>query len=736
MTPREATRQRTALLESALHYARRGWPVFPLHSVTDGRCSCERECGRDAGKHPRFRTGDLEHGLRDATTDEDTIRCWWATWPDANMAIRTGAESGLVVVDIDQKPGADERWAALVTAHGGLPATPQSLTGSGGGHLLFAHPGVPVPSRDAALGFLGVDCKADGGYIVAPPSRHRTGPCYEWELSSHPDEVPLTPLPAWLVARLTASSNGTAPGPHAAPVDEIIIDGKRNATLASLAGSMRRRGMTADEILVALQAVNQRCAPPLPEKELGQIATSIGRYTPAAPPDADPAMGGPEPSGRRSLPSGPSAATSEVAVAVQLSTLTPSRVDWVWPSRLARGKLTVLSGDPGFGKSVLLLDLIARLSTGAPWPDRGTAPLGRVVLLSAEDGLADTILPRLLAADGDARRVHVLQAVRTGDREVPFDLTRDLGALERLVTQLGEVVLVGVDPVSAYFGKTDSHKDGSMRGVLLPLAALAERQHVAVAAISHLNKETKETAKKALYRTTGSIALVAAARMAFIVGPHPQDPARRVLVHQKNNLAPVPPTLGFRLVAPADVVQVAWDPDAVPDLTADAVLAPPESDAQQPDAESCLRQLLQDGPFPAVEGLKQAQALRLSESTIWRARKTLGIEAKRFDDRWWWVPSGWPWPPDPKNSPPPAKNSRPTAPSREFLNSWKAPPPQGFTPNTPREALEALQQQQLLTHTHPPKNSPPGDPPRARGGLIAVPAKSYLHQIVPTEGVE
>jgi DNA-binding transcriptional ArsR family regulator len=269
VTPREATLHRTALLESALHYARQGWPVFPLHSIHGGHCSCGKDCGRDAGKHPRWRAGDLEHGLLDGSTDEAKIRDWWATWPDANVGIRTGAESGLVVVDLDPKPGAEEQWAALVAGHEPMPATPESITGGGGRHLLFAHPGGYVKSRDAALGFPGVDCKADGGYIVAPPSTHRSGRCYEWELSAHPDDVPLAPAPAWFLALLTRSegreeTNGS--GPRAAEDWAALLqgtpEGERHAVLCRIAGHYLGLGIPADEVEEICLGVAARCRPP------------------------------------------------------------------------------------------------------------------------------------------------------------------------------------------------------------------------------------------------------------------------------------------------------------------------------------------------------------------------------------------------------------------------------------------------------------------------------------------
>jgi putative DNA primase/helicase len=167
----------------------------------------------------------------------------------------------------------------LVARHGRPPPGPVSHTGGGGRHLLFAHPGRPVPSRAGALG-PGLDVRGDGGYIVAPPSRHRSGRRYKWEVSSHPAEVALPPAPAWLVEEATAL--GHAPSGLPAPrLDDVIPEGRRNAMLTSLAGGMRKRGMRSEEIEAALAAVNaRRCAPPLAAAEVRAIAASVGRYAP------------------------------------------------------------------------------------------------------------------------------------------------------------------------------------------------------------------------------------------------------------------------------------------------------------------------------------------------------------------------------------------------------------------------------------------------------------------------
>lgn len=253
MTPRDA----------ALAYARRGWHVLPC---------------RPRGKEPL-----TPHGCKDATTDEQTIRSWWQRWPAANVAIATGRASGICVLDVDPRAGGDETLAALER----LPPTVEALTGGGGRHLYFRHPGGHVKSAARALG-PGLDVKADGGYVIAPPSVHPSGAEYAWELSSHPDDVPLAEPPGWLLALLAPPAAGGAREPPAIP--ERIPAGQRNATLTSLAGALRRRGAQEPAIRQALLAVNKaQCEPPLDAREVQRIAASVARYEPAsvAPPLTD-----------------------------------------------------------------------------------------------------------------------------------------------------------------------------------------------------------------------------------------------------------------------------------------------------------------------------------------------------------------------------------------------------------------------------------------------------------------
>lgn len=187
---------RAMLGPSAQLYASKfGWAVFPLHWIERGRCSCKRpDCGNQ-GKHPL-----VGHGFLDATRDAAQIQAWWDKWPAANIGIATGRASGLVVLDVDPRNGGEDSLEGLRLQHGPLPPTVQSRTGGGGDHYLFAYPPLPVGDRIQSGKFLaGLDLKADGGYIVAPPSVHASGRAYAWEASSVPGEVPFAPPPAWLL---------------------------------------------------------------------------------------------------------------------------------------------------------------------------------------------------------------------------------------------------------------------------------------------------------------------------------------------------------------------------------------------------------------------------------------------------------------------------------------------------------------------------------------------------------
>ncbi len=314
--------------------------------------------------------------------------------------------------------------------------------------------------------------------------------------------------------------------------------------------------------------------------------------------------------------------------AVRLSDVEPDELAWLWPCRIPRGRLTVLAGDPGVGKSFLSLDIAARVTRGDGWPDGspGDGTPGTVVLLQAEDGLADTVRPRLDALGADPSRVVAIRGVVTAPDGLPrqVDLSRDVAALRQTLDGEPDVRLVVIDPLSAYLGDTDSHKDAAVRGVLAPLAALAEAHGAAVLALMHLNKRAGASA---LHRAMGSVGFTAAARAGWVVVPDRQDADRRVLAVLKMNLAPKVKGLAFRLV---DGV-VRWE-DGPVEADADALLAPVEGSTAPAldEAKSWLRAQLADGPVLVKDLQAKAEADGVAWGTVRRAKVALHVEARKM----------------------------------------------------------------------------------------------------------
>lgn len=253
-----------SVIDFALYYARRGMQVFPV----------------DTHKHPLVKWAD------EATRDEERIKAWWEKqFPGAGVGIATGARSGIVVLDIDVGKGGPESLMRLLVDWGQLPNTPETITGGGGRHIIFRHPGVDVRNSASKLG-PGLDIRGDGGYIVAPPSMHESGNKYRWEPGARLSQTELAEMPGWLVRLLVEPQNADGKPQHmpAQEIPDTIPNGARNQTLTSLAGTMRRRGMSNESIYLALCAENsRRCNPPLPDLEIRQIANSVGRYIPSAP---------------------------------------------------------------------------------------------------------------------------------------------------------------------------------------------------------------------------------------------------------------------------------------------------------------------------------------------------------------------------------------------------------------------------------------------------------------------
>jgi len=258
-------------IEAALIYANRfKWAVLPLHSIENGRCTCGRADCSSPGKHPR-----TLRGVKDATTEIAIIRDWWYEWPNANVGIATGATSGFFVLDVDGEEG-EKSLRELEKQHGALPETVESITGGGGRHLFFRWPGRAIKNKVALAP--GLDIRADGGYIVAPPSNHTSGRRYEWK---HLDEAPLAEAPIWLIKMLSEDKTYNTNGKPKATdlVFEGVPKGARDTTLFRYACRLRAQGLKREEAEILILQAAAKCKPPFPPNEALNKVASAWRYS-------------------------------------------------------------------------------------------------------------------------------------------------------------------------------------------------------------------------------------------------------------------------------------------------------------------------------------------------------------------------------------------------------------------------------------------------------------------------
>ncbi len=260
---------------------------------------------------------------------------------------------------------------------------------------------------------------------------------------------------------------------------------------------------------------------------------------------------------------------------VCLADVTPEAVRWQWPGRIQAGQFALLVGRAGATTTFSMCDIAARISRGQLWPDgSGVAPTGHVVLIATEDGVADTLLPRLLAAGGDPNRVHVLRTVtRTGTdgtgTESPITPS-DVEVITKAVDDIGDAVLIVVDPIGSHLGRgVDAHRDNRVRAALEPLARFAAERWLAVLLIAH---SRKSFAGHADDNILGSRAFSALPRSILHLGPDPDDPERGLLLAGKVSNSRPPKELAFRLERVGDTARVACESDPV-DLTADDLYA-------------------------------------------------------------------------------------------------------------------------------------------------------------------
>jgi hypothetical protein len=348
-----------------------------------------------------------------------------------------------------------------------------------------------------------------------------------------------------------------------------------------------------------------------------------------------------------------------------LNIIKPEPVHWLVAGRVPLGKLVLIAGDGGHGKSTLTLDLAAAVTRGRPafGLDYDAPPPGDALLVSCEDDFGDTVVPRLLAAGADLKRIRRVDGVRNPDgTAAPFSLDH----YQQLETELEarpDVRLVVVDPAGAYVGRTgvDDHKDSALRSLLGPLAELAARRRVTVMLVKHVNKGVTA---RAVHRVTGSAAYVNTVRAGFVVCPDKDDDDRKLFLPLKFNVGAKPQGLSYRMeslttdealtiLAPfpelkdddrarlaGQLFRIQWEGevDVDPD---DAMGASPKERGPTKTAEAAgwvVDYLRDHGPTPSNDIIGAGEAAGFSRRTLFNAKKDLGeqVRAKK-------TPAGWRW---------------------------------------------------------------------------------------------
>jgi hypothetical protein len=332
-----------------------------------------------------------------------------------------------------------------------------------------------------------------------------------------------------------------------------------------------------------------------------------------------------------------------------MADIQPIPIRWLWPGLIARGKITIIAGNPGLGKSQLTANVTAIVTRGALWPaDGGRCEIGSVAFICAEDDAADTIRPRLEATGADAERVFILDSVscKENDGKISqrsFSLQKDIEQLDLLLAEKPDIALVVIDPITAYMGSVDSHKTTDVRGVLSPLAEMAARRNVAVVCVSHLNKSGDTDA---MMRVTGSLAYVAAARAAYLVAADQENPTRRLFLPMKNNLGSDRTGLAFGIEPfwieshNINTSRVVWENEVITQTANDVLAAQPtnEEHTAVDEAKDFLTEVLTDAPLNAKEVQRQATEAGIAKRTLMRAKDALGIKPRKID-----MDKGWVW---------------------------------------------------------------------------------------------
>jgi len=325
---------------------------------------------------------------------------------------------------------------------------------------------------------------------------------------------------------------------------------------------------------------------------------------------------------------------------VCMADIQPTKIDWLWPNRIPVGRLSLLVGRPGAGKSFLTCDLAARISKGEPWPDGSKNVEGSVMFITTEDDPNDTIRPRLDAHNANVSKIHLLRGINVQKPNAEPDESaftlKDVDQLAEAVRQVKDCRLVVIDPIGSFGGKgIDFHKDNEVRSLLTPVIRIAESHGIALLVVMHRRKAESMFADDT---AMGSTAFTGLARAVWHLSSDPDDPARRLLVPGKCNQSAQPTGMAFTIEG--DPVRLEWDPDPV-EVTADDALSRERNGSgghsAVDEAVDWLRTALSGGPRPSKELEEEARKNKISGKTLERAKKEIGVESRPGGYRKPWI---------------------------------------------------------------------------------------------------
>jgi archaellum biogenesis ATPase FlaH len=310
---------------------------------------------------------------------------------------------------------------------------------------------------------------------------------------------------------------------------------------------------------------------------------------------------------------------------INMSDVEVEKIDWLWHPYIAYGKITVIQGDPGTGKTTMILAIAAAVTKGEAFPENEAVTVAEptnVIFQTAEDGLGDTVKPRLLQAGADCSRVIVIDE---SEKELSLSDTR----VEEALTRTGAKLFI-LDPLQAYLGAgVDMHRANEVRPVLKKISLLAEKTGCAIVVVGHLNKGTNQSQ----YRGLGSIDIQAAARSVLTVGRIKGNQYMRAFAHGKSNIAPEGPSIAFELNPGSGFRWIGTHPVTIEELLSGKL----DKETAAERAQDLLTTELTGKTIPANDVFDMASALDISDKTLKRAKPIAGVRSFKKNNRWFWT---------------------------------------------------------------------------------------------------